>query len=137
VVYMSDTSKFEMFALAIFIGVIAGLTIEALLSHLVGYASFGYNLTIAAVSAVSGAFLVLLGMIFLLLLKGANPLKHVSANPKLYLIVLFAMAVFGTFEQLIFCTKKGLFSGRRKKAARETAPETDGAPAQKSSWRNK
>lgn len=131
--YAFITSKFEFIALAVFIGVVTGLAIEILLSHSVGYANFGYNLTMAFLSAVSGAFLILLGITFLLLFKGTTPLTHAKANQKLYLTILFAMIVFGTFEQLIFCRKKTTRSEYKKK----TLPATEIGPTKKSSWRNK
>jgi hypothetical protein len=98
-----------------------------------GYTTFGYNLSIAFMTALSGSALVLTGMTLLLLFKGAEPLRHINMNRKFYTIVFFAMIVFGTFEQLIFCKRKTTPVGRKK----HTRPETEVEASQKSSWRNK
>lgn len=131
--YLSYTKSFELLALAAFIGVIVGLVIEILLAHSLGYATFGYNLTMAILTAAPGSVLILLGMIFLLYLKGADSVNRVNANQKFYLTLFFAMVVFGTLEQLIFCKKKITPVGHKK----HKKPETEVEPARKSSWRNK
>ncbi len=131
--YVFFTAGFELLALAAFVGVALGLLIELLLSHSIGYATYGYNLIMAILTAASGSILAVLGMIFLLYYKGADPLRHVDFHQKLYLTVLFAMIVFGTLEQLIFCRKK-IAPAHRKKP---TAPATDVEPTKKGLWRNR
>jgi hypothetical protein len=131
--YVFFTNNLGPLAFAAFIGVVIGLGIEVLLSYSLGYATFGYNLIISLLTAASGSVLLMLGMIFLLSLKGSQPLNHVNANQKLYLTLLFAMIVFGTLEQLIFCAKKISLDDRK----RRSAPATKTAPGKESSWRNR
>jgi hypothetical protein len=120
-------------ALAVLVGAAFGLLFELLLSHSIGYATYGYNLIMAVLTAASGSVLAIVGMIFLLYYKGSDPLRHVNSHQKLYLTVLFAMIVFGTIEQLILCRKKTAPAVRKKSAV----PATEVEPSQKGSWRNK
>jgi hypothetical protein len=96
IAYVFFTLNFEMLLLAALVGLVIGLLIELLLAHSIGYATYGYNLIMAILTAASGSVLAMLGMIFLLYYKGTDPLRHVNFHQKLYLTVLFAMIVFGT-----------------------------------------
>jgi hypothetical protein len=131
--YLFFTQNVELLALATVTGIALGLVAEVLLSHSLGYTTFGYNLSIAFITALSGSALVLTGMTLLLLFKGAEPLKHINMNHKFYTTVFAVMIVFGTFEQLILCKRKTSPIARRKHLS--PAAETEGS--QKSSWRNK
>ncbi len=131
--YLFFTQNIELLALATVTGVALGLVSEVLLSYSLGCTTFGYNLSIAFTTALSGSALVLTGMTLLLFLKGAEPLKHINMNRKFYTTVLFAMIVFGTFEQLILCKRKTTPVGHNKHLS--PAGETDAS--EKSSWRNK
>ncbi len=133
VTYLFFTQNIELLALATVTGVALGLVIEVLLSYSLGCTTFGYNLSIAFMTALSGSALVLTGITLLLFLKGSEPLKHINMNRKFYTTVLFAMIVFGTFEQLIFCKRKTTPVGRKK----HTRSATEVEASQKSSWRNK
>lgn len=128
-VFFSQTT--QLLALGAFAGVAVGLLFEVVLSYVVGFATAGYNVIFAILIAAAGAVLIPLGMIFLLSLKGAKPLSHVSSHQSLYLSIILAMIVFGTFEQLIFCRKKTKSALKRKKDALLTEVET----TEKNSWR--
>jgi hypothetical protein len=131
--YLFFTQNIEVLALATVTGIALGLVTEVLLSHSLGCTTFGYNLSIAFMTALSGSALVLTGITLLLLFKGAEPLKHINMNRKFYTTVFFAMIVFGTFEQLIFCKRKT--TPVRHKKHFEIPAEAEAS--QKSSWRNK
>lgn len=133
VTYLFFTQNIELLALATVSGVAIGLVAEVLLSHSLGCTTFGYNMSIAFMTALSGSALVLTGITLLLFLKGSEPLKYINMNRKLYTTILFAMIVFGTFEQLILCKRKTSPVSRKKFTGK--AAEADAS--QKSSWRNK
>ena len=59
------------------------------------------GLTLCCSSA--GAWMILIGMILLLLNKGAQPLTWISQNPMLSVVMLGGMAGVGTLEQLVLC----------------------------------
>lgn len=129
-VFLSQTT--QLLALGVFAGVAVGLLFEVVLSYVVGFATAGYNVILAILTAAAGAVLVPLGMIFLLSLKGAKPLSHVSSHQSLYLSIILAMIVFGTFEQLIFCRKKHKVALKKK----GSEPVIEVKATEKSSWRN-
>jgi hypothetical protein len=131
--YLFFTQNFELLALVTVIGAVLGLVGEVLLSYSLGYTTFGYNLSMAFLSSLSGSALVLTGMTLFLFLKGSEPLKHINTNHKLYTTIFFAMIVFGTFEQLIFCKRK-IPTVVHKKHSR---PAIEVEASHKSSWRNR
>jgi hypothetical protein len=49
--------------------------------------------------------LMVLGMIFVVSFKGAQPISYIALNERLCISIAGAMAVFGTLEQLLFCRK--------------------------------
>ena len=130
-VFFSQTT--QLLALGAFAGVVVGLLFEVVLSYVVGFATAGYNIILAILTAAAGAVLVLLGMISLLSLKGAKPLSHVSSHQSLYLSIILAMIVFGTFEQLIFCRKKYKVALKKKRSE----PVIQVKAAEKNSWRRR
>ncbi len=130
-VFFSQTT--QLLALGAFAGVVVGLLFEVVLSYVVGFATAGYNVILAILTAAAGAVLIPLGMIFLLSLKGAKPLSHVSSHQSLYLSIILAMIVFGTFEQLIFCRRKHKVALKKK----GNEPVIEAKSTEKSSWRNR
>lgn len=130
-IFFSISSLF--LALGALIGAVLGFALEAILSNFVGYATGAYNIILALLSALGGTVLILLGMIFLISLKGAKPLNHVHSHQALYMTVIVAMTAFGTIEQLILSKKKKTLTVKTS----SKLPVVDIEPSQKSSWRNK
>ena len=72
-------------------------------------AAFGFFLprfTISAVFSVLGTGLVFIGMLVVLLYKGARPISHVYERAGLYNTVILVMIVFGTAVELLLCSRK-------------------------------
>lgn len=125
------THNTQLLALAVLAAAVIGMIIEILLSHFLGFASFGYSLFISLFTSACGSVLIMLGIIFLLFLKGSYPISHINQRQNFYLTLLFALIAFGTFEQLIFCRKK-----IRPEPKVKTSPDTEVEPVRKSFWRN-
>ncbi|MFA5424156.1 MAG: hypothetical protein WC374_09900 [Phycisphaerae bacterium] len=130
-IFALPTHNIQLLALAILAAAVIGMIMEMLLSHFIGFASFGYSLFISLFTSACGSVLIMLGMIFLLSLKGANPVNHINQRQNFYLTLLFALIAFGTFEQLIFCRKI-----IRPEPKVKSIPDTQVEPTRKSSWRN-
>jgi len=64
-----------------------------------------WNLASALCCSVIGTVLIFTGMILLLLNKGSMPVSIISSKSSFYAGVFAAMMVFGTTEQLLFCTQ--------------------------------
>lgn len=86
-------------------GLVAALILEQLLATIFGHKSYIYNFIGAAFYASVGTAFIFLGMILLLLFKGVEPTIHIARREQFYSILLFAMFVFGTIEQIMLCTK--------------------------------
>ena len=56
---------------------------------------------ISVIFAIIGAGLIFIGMIILLFYKVSEPITYIAGKPYFYSLVFGAMAVFGTFIQLI------------------------------------
>jgi hypothetical protein len=127
------TKNIESAAIGAIVGGIAGLIIEFLIAHSIGYANLKYNIILASMTSLAGTLLVFLGMIFLLFIKGARPIQQIETRYKFYASVVFAMIAFGIFEQLTFCRQKVNvpYTKKHKKLDNEVEPTG------KNSWRNK
>lgn len=99
--YIKETVSFEE--------ILADLPIHnwliiAVLSVIVIIAGFLlWRLTSALCYATLGTFLIFIGMILLLLYKGAMPASEIADKGSFYLMVFVAMVAFGTVEQLLLC----------------------------------
>ena len=80
--------------------------------------------------AVLGTLLVFGGMIFLLLYKGAEPVKMISNKAPLYAMVFVAMAAFGAVVQLLLCRRLGKSPGKKEQQTDTEKPED-----RRKSWR--
>jgi hypothetical protein len=72
-------------------------------------AAFGFFLprfTVSAVFSVLGTGLIFIGMLVVLLYKGAQPISHVYERAALYNTVILVMIVFGTAVELLLCSRK-------------------------------
>jgi len=72
-------------------------------------AGFGFFLprfTVSAVCSVLGTGLIFIGMLLVLLYKGARPISHVYERAALYNTVIVVMIVFGTAVELLLCPRK-------------------------------
>ncbi len=72
-------------------------------------ATFGFFLprfTVSAVFSVLGTGLIFIGMLVVLLYKGAQPISHVYERAALYNTVILVMIVFGTAVELLLCSRK-------------------------------
>ena len=72
-------------------------------------AAFGFFLprfTVSAVFSVLGTGLIFIGMLLVLLYKGARPISHVYERAALYNTVILVMVVFGTGVELLLCSRK-------------------------------
>ncbi len=72
-------------------------------------AVFGFFLprfTVSAVFSVLGTGLIFIGMLLVLLYKGARPISHVYERAALYNTVILVMIVFGTAVELLLCSRK-------------------------------
>jgi MFS family permease len=130
-VYFSHT--IQLLAVGALAGVAVGLMFEVILAYVVGFATGAYNIILATLTAAAGSVLLLLGAAFLLSLKNTNAFSHVSNHRKVYLTIILAMLVFGTFEQLIFCRKKHKVIINKK----QDEPATEVKPIEKNAWRTK
>ena len=86
-------------AKAFMISAIAGLAVV-----IVGY--FAPQFIMALTCSVFGTGIIFIGMILLLLYKGAQPITHIYVKANVYNIVVLAMAVFGTAVQLLLCSAR-------------------------------
>lgn len=71
--------------------------------------AFGFFLprvTVSAVFSVLGTGLIFIGMLIVLLYKGARPISHVYERAALYNTVILVMIVFGTAVELLLCSRK-------------------------------
>jgi hypothetical protein len=64
---------------------------------------FIWRLISAWFYAILGTLLTFVGMILLLLHKGARPISRIADNLPFYAAVFVAMTAFGTIVQLLFC----------------------------------
>lgn len=76
--------------------------------------------------AVLGTLLVFGGMIFLLLYKGAEPVKMISNRASWYAMVFVAMAAFGTVVQMLLWGDLGKSPGKKEQQADTEKPEERG-----------
>jgi hypothetical protein len=90
------------------------IALLALLSLVGGFTL--WRLSAALCFSVLGTLLIFAGMILLLLYKGSEPVSRISGRPLFYAGVFTAMAVFGTFEQLLFCRAAKPQTARTEKA---------------------
>ncbi|HUV63495.1 MAG TPA: hypothetical protein VMW24_06320 [Sedimentisphaerales bacterium] len=100
--------------------------IIALLAVIVLVGGFAlWRPTAALCFSVLGTILISVGMILLLLYKGAGPVSRISSRPLIYAGVFTAMALFGTVEQLLLCrgAKKQGTRPRKAGGQKETTQE--------------
>lgn len=89
---------------------------------------FQQRLVSAFCCAAFGATLISIGMVLLLLYKGAAPISRVYRDQLLYAGIFGAMIVFGMAEQLLLCKRiEGKLARKRGK----------GKEGKESDWRNK
>ena len=81
----------------------AVMIIAIILERILVTGSLFWHLISALFCAAIGAALVFVGMILLLLYKGAAPVSCINNRQSFYLGVFTAMIAFGTIEQLLFC----------------------------------
>jgi hypothetical protein len=86
-------------AKAFMISAVAGLAVV-----IVGY--FAPQFIAALTCSVFGTGIIFVGMILLLLYKGAQPITHIYGKANVYNTVVLAMAVFGTAVQLLLCSAR-------------------------------
>jgi len=95
--------------------------------------SYLWRLTSALCCAILGTVLVFVGMILLLLHKGAAPVTYISSRTVFFAAVFVAMTAFGTVEQLLFCQPAIPQPGKTKqKTVADEEPDATGQ-----SWRNR
>lgn len=84
----------------------------------------------ALTCSLLGSTLIFGGLVLLLMFKGSAPIAHMKQQGALYGLVLFAMAGFGTLEQLLVChPPKGAPNGKAEKSGTQEAS--------KQSWRSR
>jgi len=107
--------------------------IAALVVIFIAAGFFRWRLTSAFCCAAIGTMLIFIGIILLLLYKGAAPISRICQNQSLYLGVFAAMTIFGTAEQLLFCQR---IEGKptRKKKTNKGRKEPEKTPVD---WRNR
>jgi hypothetical protein len=86
-------------ARALMISAIAGLAMV-----IVGF--FMPQFISALTCAALGTGVIFVGMILLLLYKGAQPITHVYGKANIYSTVVLAMVVFGSAVQLLLCSAR-------------------------------
>ena len=62
-----------------------------------------WRFTSALFFSITGTMVIFLGMILLLLYKGAEPVSYVRGKPLIFAAALVVMAAFGTIIQLLLC----------------------------------
>lgn len=129
--YSIKTHPASFLLLGAFSGALGGFVFEAILSKFFRFGSSVYNLFLSAISSLAGVMSITLGLILLLLLKGAEPLEYIAANRHLYLSAAGAMAAFGLFEQLLLCKKPHQTVPKKIKPKKQN----ELVPAPKGSWR--
>ena len=80
---------------------------------------FLWRLTSAFYCAALGTTLIFVGMILLLLCKGAVPVTRISDKPSVYAAAFIGMTAFGTIEQLLLCQTK------KKQSTTKKEPDKD------------
>ncbi len=78
-----------------------------------------WRLASALCFSVLGTSLIFVGMILLLLYKGSKPITKIDNRSSFYAIVVIAMIIFGTFEQLLLCKLTKERSIRKKQANKD------------------
>jgi hypothetical protein len=89
---IKETST-ENFTIALVTGLVIAV-IGYFLPSLIGAITF----------SVAGTCIVFVGMILLLLFKGAYPISSIYANTRIYTPVFLGMVVFGTICELVICS---------------------------------
>lgn len=114
-------------------GAVVMLAIEYLLSRLLGFGSFAYNLALSIFFAMTGTAMLFFGMILLLIYKGAEPLDLVINREQMFLVIILAMIAFATVEQMTLCSKvqKNLVRARPPKK------DTEQEPQERKKWRGR
>ncbi len=93
--------------------------IAALIVIVVTAGLFLWRLTSALCCAALGTVLIFVGMILLLLYKGAEPISVICQRGHFYLCALIAMIVFGTIVQLLVCPRRTKSSTAGKQISKE------------------
>lgn len=75
-----------------------------------------WRFTSALFFSFLGTMVIFLGMNFLLLYKGTEPVSQIRGKPFVYAAVFLGMTAFGTIEQLLLC------KGSKKKKVTEIEP---------------
>jgi len=95
--------------------------------------SYLWRLTSALCCAILGTVLVFVGMVLLLLHKGAAPVTYISSRTVFFAAVFVAMTAFGTVEQLLFSHPEIPQPGKTKQqTVADEEPDAAGR-----SWRNR
>ena len=131
-ILMGQTSL--MLGACALVGLVVILIVEQLMVTITGYNSFINNLLSSVFYSCCGTAFIFLGIILLLTYKGADPMGHISKRQSFYTTLLFAMVVFGTIEQLIFCPKA---KEQLVKGIKPRPVQYQEQPAERLSWRDK
>ena len=92
----------------------AMIAVLMLICLIVGFSL--WHLASALCCSAIGTVLIFTGMILLLFNKGSNPVTIISSRSSFYAGVFTAMMVFGTTEQLLFCTQPKASSATKSQA---------------------
>jgi len=94
--------------------------IIAALAVIVAVAGFWlWRLASALCCAASGALLIFVGMILLLLYKGSAPITKIADRTPFYAALFIGMTAFGTLEQLLLCRREERKARGEKRANRD------------------
>lgn len=115
------------------VGVVALIIIEQVAVTIAGRDSFINNLLGSVFYSCCGTAFIFTGIILLLLYKGTDSTAHVAAGQSFYAVLLSAMVVFGTIEQLVLCPKVKKQTVKIKPAPVRQQEKSTENP----SWRNR
>jgi uncharacterized membrane protein len=82
-----------------------GLIVAIIIAAKITAQSVKGQLLAAFIFSLCGTIIVLVGMILLLIYKGAEPINAISRRPTFYIAFFAAMTLFGTIVQTLFCKR--------------------------------
>jgi len=94
-----------------------------------------WRLTSALCCAALGTMLVFVGMIILLMYKGAEPINHISHKAMFYVTVFGVMTAFGTVEQLVLCPHLNKKFAKKEVKTKDKNKDKQESETKVSNWR--
>jgi len=82
-----------------------GLIVAIIIAAKITAQSVKSQLLWAFIFSLCGTLIIFVGMILLLIYKGAEPIKAISGRPTFYIALFAAMALFGSIIQSLFCKR--------------------------------